>query len=250
VELIDRASSTPAQIFLQIIPMSLIASSTAMVIPDHTLMTQVAFEVYERCFVVDNSKFEPLPSSPRGPLFVLGQSPPDSIDYRISSSSATQNENSYIHVAYSSSPDDRWVSAAWIDPEGKAQYSASYCRGKSSSAISRPFSDVAKEIWETTVELIRSKPVRWQILLIKAGSITPKEMEGKHSSSNRPCLSQMAHQPSVDVIGRLQLFLDQHDVAQCRSQPSVTQPVRLLHPDIQNVVSSGNIRNACFNSSS
>ena len=178
--------------------MSLIASSTAVVIPEHTLITRVAFEVYERCFVVDKSKFEPISSSPRGPLFVLCQAPPKSIDYRISSTSTTPDEKSYIHVAYSSSSDGRWVAASWIDNEGRAQYSASYCRGKSTSAITRSFADIAKEIWETTVELIRPKPGRWHMLIIKTGSMDLGEMEGKHSPSPSPCAKSNGS-PSMEV---------------------------------------------------
>lgn len=53
---------------------------------------------------------------------------------------------------------------------------ASYCLGRKHEPISTPFSDIAQEIWETTLDIISSKRVHWRIIIARTGVMDPVEM--------------------------------------------------------------------------
>lgn len=54
---------------------------------------------------------------------------------------------------------------------------ASYCLGRKNEPISTPFSDIANEIWETTLDIISNKKIHWRIMITRLGVMDPSELE-------------------------------------------------------------------------
>lgn len=54
---------------------------------------------------------------------------------------------------------------------------ASYCLGRKNEPLSTPFTDVANEIWETTLDIISSKKIHWRVMIARAGVMDPSELE-------------------------------------------------------------------------
>lgn len=156
---------------LQLIPRQFVTSSTAVVVPSPIDYARLATEVYDRC---------PDSESPScSPSIMLEQQLPRNIEFKvtINPSVSLLAENSCIHVAYAQSIDDRWISAAWTDNRGAEQMTASYCLGRKNRPIQRTFAEVAKEIWETTLDIISVKAVNWRILLAKSGVMERSEID-------------------------------------------------------------------------
>jgi mediator of RNA polymerase II transcription subunit 13 len=110
---------------------------------------------------------------------MLEQPLPKTIDFKLNAnpSASLLQENTCLHVAYAQSIDDRWITAAWTDNRGTQQMTASYCLGRKNEPISMPFSEVAKEIWETTLEYISSKKIHWRIMIARVGVMDPSESD-------------------------------------------------------------------------
>ncbi|PQE21464.1 hypothetical protein CJF30_00008317 [Rutstroemia sp. NJR-2017a BBW] len=54
---------------------------------------------------------------------------------------------------------------------------ASYCLGRKGEPLTLPFSHVANEIWETTLDVISSKKVHWRIVIVKSGAMDQSEID-------------------------------------------------------------------------
>ena len=159
------------ELVLQLIPLDFITSSTSLSVPSPYEYARLAMEVYDRC--IDFS------SSSTTPAIMLEQPLPKSIDFKLNAnpSASLLQENSCLHIAYAQSIDDRWITAAWTDNRGNQQMTASYCLGRKNEPISMPFSDVANEIWETTLDFISSKKIHWRIMISRIGVMDPSEIE-------------------------------------------------------------------------
>ncbi|KAI9681833.1 MAG: mediator of RNA polymerase II transcription subunit 13 [Trizodia sp. TS-e1964] len=169
----------PNEVVLQIIPVSFLASTRALVVPAQVKYTKLAMEVYERCVPTDPNFEKALPPNRHAPSILLAQSLPKTIDFKLTAdpSASLLHENSSIHVAYAHSVDGRWISAAWTDDRGRLQMSASYCTARKHSENVRPFEEVAREIWETTLEIIDPKLVSWRVMLVKSGAMREVEID-------------------------------------------------------------------------
>lgn len=158
---------------LQVIPIKYIASFDTPVILDPATYFSLAREVYDRC----------PPSAPSGdktslsiyaaPAFHLEESLPRNIPFKLISEPAQDllRENTYMHLGYAISLDGTWVTAAWTDSCGKSQAVVSYHLG------TRMFREVAKEIWQTTIEILQSRRVNWRVCIAKAGVLEREELE-------------------------------------------------------------------------
>ncbi|TAQ85982.1 hypothetical protein B7494_g5690 [Chlorociboria aeruginascens] len=166
----ERKLNTSNELVLQLVPLDFIYSSTSITIPLPYEYDRLAMEVYDRCI-----EFKSFSSTP---AILLEQPLPKSIDFKLSStpSASLMQENSCLHIAYARSIDDRWITAAWTDNRGQQQMSASYCLGRKNEPISMPFSDVANEIWETTLGVVSKKKIHWRIMIAKAGIMDQSEM--------------------------------------------------------------------------
>ncbi|KAH6647486.1 mediator complex subunit 13 C-terminal-domain-containing protein [Truncatella angustata] len=159
------------EIVLQLIPMDFVASTDSLPTPTPVDYAKLAVETYDRCTLFGG----PMPA----PAIVLEQTIPRMIDFKLSTapSASLLHENTCLHIAYAQSVDDRWITAAWTDNRGSQQITASYCLGRKGKAICTPFSDVAQEIWATTLEMINTWKVHWRVIITKCGIMEPVEVE-------------------------------------------------------------------------
>jgi mediator of RNA polymerase II transcription subunit 13 len=159
------------ELVLQLVPINFVAAPTSLVVPSPTEYSRLAMEVYDRC--VDFTSFSSTSA------ILLERPLPKSIDFKLSAnpSPSLLQENSCLHIAYAQSLDDRWITAAWSDNRGTKQMTASYCLGRKNEPLTIPFSHVANEIWETTLDVISSKKVHWRIVIVKSGVMDQSEID-------------------------------------------------------------------------
>jgi mediator of RNA polymerase II transcription subunit 13 len=167
----ERRIAAANELVLQLIPLDFIASPTTLAMPMPRDYFNIAMEVYDRC--IDFA------TSSSSPAIMLERPLPKMIDFKLSSnpSASVLQENTCLHVAYAQSIDDRWITAAWTDNRGTQQMTASYCLGRKNEPLSIPFSQIACEIWETTLDYISSKKIHWRIMVAKVGVMDPSELE-------------------------------------------------------------------------
>ena len=168
---VTSRNSEPNDLVLQLLPLSFIASDTSISVPSSTEMLHLSLEVYDRC------------ASPRGPKpapsFLLEQPPPRLLDLKLSSTPPVdvQRENSFIHVAYATSSDGRWVTAAWTDNSGWRQFSSAYWMGRKDGKASNTFAMVAHEIWTNTCAIVSNLKVHWRAAIAKCGPMEQDEID-------------------------------------------------------------------------
>lgn len=167
----EKKINTTNELVLQLVPMDFVASPTSIMVPLPSEYARLAMEVYDRCINFT--------SSTSAPAVLLEQPLPKNIDFKMSAtpSASVLQENSCLHIAYAQSIDDRWITAAWTDNRGTQQMTASYCLGRKNEPISMPFSDVANEIWETTMDIIAAKKIHWRVMIARVGVMDPSEIE-------------------------------------------------------------------------
>jgi mediator of RNA polymerase II transcription subunit 13 len=167
----ERRAIISNELVLQLVPLGFISSSTSLAVPLPSEYFRLAMEVYDRCidFV----------SSSSTAAIMLEQPLPKSIDFKLNltPSASLLQENTCLHIAYAQSIDDRWITATWTDNRGTQQMTASYCLGRKNEPISMPFSDVAHEIWETTLDYISNKKIHWRIMIARVGVMDPTEID-------------------------------------------------------------------------
>lgn len=168
--LTERKKTTQNELVLQLVPLDFVASSTSMVVLSPGDCIRMCLEVYDRCTLFGG----PMPS----PAIVLEQQPvTQGINFQLRNqpSANVLQENSVMHIAYSQSVDDRWITAAWTDSRGSKQMTASYCLGRKGKPLSRSFAEIAQEIWTTTHDLTSIK-VHWRIVITKVGAMDQQEI--------------------------------------------------------------------------
>ncbi|KAJ5028790.1 mediator complex subunit 13 C-terminal-domain-containing protein [Bipolaris maydis] len=160
-------------VVLQIIPMKYVASFDAPVILDPSTYMGLAREVYDRCPPSAPSGDKTSLSIYKAPAFHLEETLPRNIPFKLISEPAQDllRENTYMHLGYAISLDGAWVTAAWTDSCGKSQAVVSYYLG------TRMFREIAKEIWQTTIEILQSRRVNWRVCIAKAGVLEREELE-------------------------------------------------------------------------
>ncbi|CAO2647620.1 Nn.00g085420.m01.CDS01 [Neocucurbitaria sp. VM-36] len=158
---------------LQVIPMKYIASYDVPVILDPSTYIKLAREVYDRCPPSAPSGDKTTLSIYKAPAFQLEETLPRTIPFRLISEPAQDllRENCYMHLGYAISLDGSWITAAWTDSCGKSQAVVSYHLG------TRVFAEIAKEIWQTTIEILQSRRVHWRVVIAKAGVVDREEFE-------------------------------------------------------------------------
>ncbi|CAD6449338.1 8d221f3b-15d5-4f29-ba50-02ddc933663e [Sclerotinia trifoliorum] len=159
------------ELVLQLVPLDFMAAPNSLVVPSPAEYSRLAMEVYDRC--VDFA------SSSTTAAILLEKPLPRNIDFKlhVNPSPALLQENSCLHIAYSQSIDERWITAAWSDNRGTKQMTASYCLGRKSEPFTLFFTDIANEIWETTLDLISSKKVHWRIIIAKTAVMEQSEID-------------------------------------------------------------------------
>lgn len=165
--------SQKPDLVLQVVPMKYIASFDAPVILDPSTYINLAREVYDRCPPSAPSGDKTCLSIYTAPAFQLEETIPRSIPFKLLSEPPQDllRENCYMHLGYAVSLDGLWVTAAWTDTCGKSQTVVSYHLG------TRMFGEIAKEIWQTTIEILQSRRVHWRVCIAKAGVMDREELE-------------------------------------------------------------------------
>ncbi|KAG9197156.1 mediator of RNA polymerase II transcription subunit 13 [Epicoccum nigrum] len=158
---------------LQIVPIRYIASFDHPVILSSSIYSRLAREVYNRS--PPNAEPEdktPLPIA-SAPAFQLEESSPRNVPFKLQSEPPQDllRENSYMHLAYAISLDGTWLTVAWTDSCGKSQATSTYHLG------TRPFSELAKEIWVTTIGILQARKVHWRVCIARAGVMDRDELE-------------------------------------------------------------------------
>jgi mediator of RNA polymerase II transcription subunit 13 len=158
---------------LQILPINYIASFEVPTILDSSVYIGLAREIYDRCPPSAPSEDRSPLSIYSAPAFQLEESLPKTIQFKFVNEPPQDilRESSYMHVGYAISLDGMWITAAWSDNCGKSQTVVSYHVGN------RSFAEVAKEMWQTTGEILQSRRVTWRICLAKAGVMDRDEFD-------------------------------------------------------------------------
>lgn len=178
---LPSAQRRKPDIVLQILPVSYIVSPGSPVVPEPGLMQRLAREVYDRCPPAlpndDNSKLKIYCAA----SIQLEETIPKSIPFKLASEPPSDllHEPSYIHVGYARS--GNWVTTAWTDNTGRYQATASYY-----ITSNRTFWEVAREIWQSTLEIIQARKVTWRVVIARAGIPERGETEAWASLTTPP----------------------------------------------------------------
>lgn len=176
-----KASSieNPNDLVLQIIPTSFVASPTTLVLPSPADYKRLAFEVYDRCgpsVEIGRSRFFCAPS------IRLARAMPKTINLKLSPepSAGLLSSDMCFHLAYSWDPMQRWLTASWTDNQGDLQWNAPYFFGVEKSDDPWPaLLNIAKEMWDTTLEMLHQQSATWRLFIVKDSAIHKRELESE-----------------------------------------------------------------------
>ena len=167
------------EVVLQIIPMAFVMSEDSMAVPTQAEYVNLALEVYSRCRPKDTGINPLLCAS----AILLADNLPKTINFRLAPDRVSPlQDGRSLHIAYSKSCDQRWVSAAWSDGAGSLQTSMSYRLRYRSRGPSRAFSEVRNEIWATTKHIMDKFQARWKVVLVSTDPMDADEVDGKLQS--------------------------------------------------------------------
>ncbi|OBT85638.1 hypothetical protein VE02_05780 [Pseudogymnoascus sp. 03VT05] len=227
--------TTSNELVLQLVPLSFVSARTHLVVLSPADYTRLAMEVYDRCFDFQ-SGVASLSVAIEPPL-------PRTIDFKltVNPSASLLQENSCLQIAYAQSIDDRWITAAWSDNTGSEQMTASYCLGRQDGPLTRQFSDIAHEIWETTLDIIASKKIHWRIIIAKCGVMEAQDVrfwkglsETERSAQISLTLLSVDTQPALQLLPPSLSIPASTLAAQSTfytTPVSTPQPASILSPD-------------------
>lgn len=184
---LPKFNTRPNHLVLQIVPASFAASKKGPVLRVN-VWHHLALEVYGRCIPEvsvglgkQTNNINDRARTP-SPAITLGRKLPSKLDFRLSADPAVTGvslfrENSVLHIAYSQTLDERWVSVAWTDNAGELSKTTLINLSRKGSASLRLFSDVLAEIWHNTAELLSQYPHRWRLAVTRLDSMPADEVE-------------------------------------------------------------------------
>lgn len=156
-----------SDIDFKIIPIELVASSSGLVVPTAHEMGLIARELYDRCPPPSNDTSETSPlANMTAPSVELVAPLPKRIGFQLTSDPPPDllHEASVLHVAYAMSADGKWANVMWHDNTGRYTNSNAFC------LQGRSFEDIALEVWNRTMDLIKARQVIWRIFIVAHGS--------------------------------------------------------------------------------
>ena len=180
-------------IILKILPIDWVASRTTIPIPLPKAYASLARDIYDRC------PAESVPTAyTSASLFQLAEIIPKSLDFSLSTNplSCIAQNNTILHIAYAWKSSSQWLCISVTDKLGTLQWNASYSFG---SAISNPwpaFREIAKEIWEGSLEMIDNRDSKRKVYVVKDEPMAQEEIEGTYPVPSR---SFLANAISLDV---------------------------------------------------
>ncbi|KAM3415495.1 Mediator of RNA polymerase II transcription subunit 13 [Cercospora zeina] len=165
-----------SDIFLQLLPISLVAAYDAFVPLDARKMSVLAREIYDRCPPTSALQLSDIPAplpNLAAPTVELASMAPKRLGFQLIPEAATDllYEGSVLHVAYACSSDGRWLTASWIDSTGKYLSSSAFCM------VGRTFAETAEEVWEHTKTIMAARQVSWRVFVVaQDGAMEPSIM--------------------------------------------------------------------------
>lgn len=178
----SRSVSRP-DVVLQIMPIRYIAAFDRPIILDPSTLIKLSREVYDRCPPSQSTDERSALSIRSAASVQLEEILPKQLFFKpvVDPPAALLYENSYMHVAYACSMEGNWITAAWTDNPGKHQATASYC-----TAMGRTFAEVAREIWQTTMDILQGRRVAWRLCIVRAGVMEKEEMDAWIALASAP----------------------------------------------------------------
>ncbi|KIX03830.1 uncharacterized protein Z518_07383 [Rhinocladiella mackenziei CBS 650.93] len=230
-----------SDIALQVVPQGFVASAETLVIPPQYAYLKLAIEVYNRLPPPDTAG---LPAA-CGSAIILAKEE-SSVHFQLSPTfrSPLSNNGPCLHLAYSVSPDDRWITAAWTDECGRVALTMSYCALVRDPGKKRPRQEILEEMWEVSHDLVSKDRGPWRLAVIKRGYYDPAELlewrQIYHSStpSQKHCLLMLLScqvNPLLRVLPQSNLGKTPHPGMQnmygtpgSTPQASITSPDQLV----------------------
>ncbi|KAI9708607.1 MAG: mediator of RNA polymerase II transcription subunit 13 [Bogoriella megaspora] len=169
----SRIAYRKPELIVKVLPVDVIPRENAVLDPELGQMTRLAHEIYDRLLQAQGDGHKSGLSIQYPPAIQLAPAMPRSIQFKVTADPPPDllDENSYLHLGYCKSPSAQWITAAWTDNTGISQATASY------SLHGREFQDIAREMWEATLSVLRKKRVSWGVLIVKEGLLTAQEKE-------------------------------------------------------------------------
>lgn len=114
-------------------------------------------------------------------MYRLAEEIPRAINFKLTADTPTTlaQRNVSFHVGYSWSSDFHWLCSSITDNVGIRQFNASYWLG--GATPSNPWSaflDIAKEIWESLLEIIDARRGTYRVFIAKDDLMAPEEVDG------------------------------------------------------------------------
>ena len=177
-----EAAQAP-DLVIQIVPKSMVFSPHRLVVPSLNEYKKLAFQVYDRCSPRQERDGSPLIPYYSAPAVFLSKPIPRKIDFRLTSDSSKVSlvDDNCIHLAYTWTLEDQWLTASWTDNTGILQWNAVYCVASNVGDPWQPFEDVAKELLETTIEMLHPRNRSWHTIVAKSGPLITNELDGEQS---------------------------------------------------------------------
>ena len=165
-------------IALQVLPIRCLARPQAPVVMDGPFFQRLAREVYDRCPPSNMDRTSSRLPIESGAAIQLEHPLPRKIDFKLQAEPPTDllHEGSNMHLGYCRSRNNEWVSVAWTDTTGKYQASSNYCL-----VGGRAFAEVARVIWQSTIEIMQSRRVAWRLCIARMGVLEKDELDGRYS---------------------------------------------------------------------
>ncbi|EXJ90879.1 hypothetical protein A1O1_03985 [Capronia coronata CBS 617.96] len=193
-------------IALQVIPQDFVASPDTLVIPPQSAYIRLAIEVYNRLPPPDLTE----PQAASGSAIVLAKVD-TSVHFRLSPTftSPLSYNGPCLHLAYSASVDDRWICATWTDELGQVALMMSYCTRVCNASHKRPKSEIFREMWEISHDIMGRVHSSWRLAVVKQGYYESadlldwKQIIDNPSNSQRQCVAMLL---SVQLHPELKVF--------------------------------------------
>ena len=166
---------------MQIIPLDLVWSPDFIVVPSPAEYRRLAFEIYNQCASSESGPNWEL-NFISAPAICLAKAIPKTIDFKLSSESSAplmQSDNC-VHVSYAWDNVSEWLVAVWTDNLGVLSWRACYCLGTDAEKSWKPFYEVAKEIFESSFDMLQPPNAPWHLFVCKDRPMLKQENDGKH----------------------------------------------------------------------
>lgn len=167
-------------VVLQIIPLSLIASTDRLIIPSPTVYKKIAFEVYDRCAPsAQLDRTAPTPFSGASAV-QLAKVIPRSINLKLTCRSIDGSlvSDRCIHVSYCFSTYSQWLTASWTDSLGCLQWNASYYVAVDAEEVWPRFSEAGQDMWQITLDIARALGAPYRFFIARVGPMPREEYDG------------------------------------------------------------------------